>query len=252
MDSGLVVGLLVAAVAVAGVRWSAQADGPVEGVSTRESLRRRVQISLGIFALFALVGLLTYVPDVSAIDTRLVHALHLEEGDWDYGILHAISGAGGKELVYWVPVLLLAAFRFRRAAFRFFASTLLGSAALSTFFKSVFHRVRPDLVAGHHADSFPSGHTLGATVIAGAVLVVWYPACRTGWQKALLLLATLSWPVLMAFARVSVGSHFPTDTLGSLALGAAWVCAAHALQSFWCEQPALKPEVAADPAPEAA
>jgi len=66
------------------------------------------------------------------------------------------------------------------------------------------------LVPRHTDYSFPSDHAVMAGAVALALLVV----DRTlGWVAAALA-------VLMAFARVYVGAHFPLDVLVGLAVGA--------------------------------
>jgi membrane-associated phospholipid phosphatase len=234
-DEVMVGGAAIVALALAGVWLSARLFGPTDVEESAKTRLGRWRLSAALFALFGLIGVLTYLPRVDFLDTKLVHILHLRSGEWDSPLLHAVSGLGGKRLIYWIPLLLLAAYRYRRRALLFFAATMLGTSGLSLFFKSLFHRVRPDLTHARHTDSFPSGHTLAATVIAGAVLLVWLPVCRRRWQRAILFVVTGMWPLLMAFSRVSVGSHYPTDTLGSIALGSAWVCACYVLQEWWSD-----------------
>ena len=67
------------------------------------------------------------------------------------------------------------------------------------------------LVGGESDSSFPSGHTL---MVFGGVGVVWL-YLRRGF--AIILTAEAS---LVAFSRVYVGVHFPTDVVGGVLLGA--------------------------------
>lgn len=69
------------------------------------------------------------------------------------------------------------------------------------------------LVGGESDSSFPSGHTL--IVFSGAVVVWLY--LRRGF--AVILTAEAS---LVAFSRVYVGVHFPTDIAGGVLLGAGY------------------------------
>jgi undecaprenyl-diphosphatase len=67
--------------------------------------------------------------------------------------------------------------------------------------------------------SFPSGHTLGATLIFGflffAVEQLTLPRAVRWGVQALCLALTL----LMGLSRVEVGAHWPTDVLGAYLLG---------------------------------
>jgi len=71
--------------------------------------------------------------------------------------------------------------------------------------------------------SFPSGHTLNATVILGLtayLLVVW--ATRKRWRVlALVTLGTLI--VAMGLSRVFLGHHWLTDVVAGWAVGLGWL-----------------------------
>jgi membrane-associated phospholipid phosphatase len=68
------------------------------------------------------------------------------------------------------------------------------------------------LLIGKESDyGFPSGHTL---IVSGGVVVAWL-YLRRGY--AIILTAEAS---LVAFARIYVGVHFPTDVAGGVLLGA--------------------------------
>jgi undecaprenyl-diphosphatase len=68
------------------------------------------------------------------------------------------------------------------------------------------------LLIGRESDySFPSGHTL---IVSGGAVVIWL-YMRRGF--AIILTAEAS---LVAFSRVYVGVHFPTDVAGGALLGA--------------------------------
>jgi undecaprenyl-diphosphatase len=98
------------------------------------------------------------------------------------------------------------------------AATLLAVAVNQPIVAAV-HEARPYtthpgilLLAQRSADfSFPSDHA----VMAGAVAAgMWFVSRRLG------LVATVA-AVVMAFARVYIGAHYPQDVVAGLALGAA-------------------------------
>lgn len=78
--------------------------------------------------------------------------------------------------------------------------------------------------------AFPSGHTSDATLAAG--LIAWLVACRvtsraTRWTAWILAAA---YALSIAWTRVYLGVHWPTDVLGSIAFASAWLCGGLVLQ----------------------
>ncbi|MCC6315448.1 MAG: phosphatase PAP2 family protein [Thermomicrobiales bacterium] len=93
--------------------------------------------------------------------------------------------------------------------------------ALSLPLKSAVARPRPtpDLVMVLERASgagFPSGHTLGATLLCVVLAGVLPLSGRFGWAARALLLAL---PWVMGWARVRVGAHWPSDVLAGLLWG---------------------------------
>lgn len=103
--------------------------------------------------------------------------------------------------------------------------------------KSLIARPRPDLYASMQLNipmpellttthSFPSGHTLLAAALAFVVLR-FFP----GWPA----LAAFAFVCLVGLARIYQGMHWPTDIIGSIALGG--LCALAALKV--CQLPLI-------------
>ncbi|WIV59192.1 phosphatase PAP2 family protein [Amycolatopsis nalaikhensis] len=111
--------------------------------------------------------------------------------------------------------------------------TLMLSAVLCRFAVSeLIARPRPpsaDWAVQAGGLSFPSGHTSDAALAAGLIawLVVRRFASAVRW---------LVWPIaagyalLIAWTRVYLGVHWPTDVLGSLAFATSWLSGALVLQ----------------------
>jgi undecaprenyl-diphosphatase len=102
-------------------------------------------------------------------------------------------------------------------------ATLAGSVIINTLLKLVFARPRPDVfqpLTVEHSYSFPSGHTSTAIAFYGLLAVLLWRANHRGAA----LLPGL-WVLAVAFSRVYLGVHYPSDVLGSLALGLIWLSA---------------------------
>lgn len=107
----------------------------------------------------------------------------------------------------------------RQGAFLLLA--LLGATALAQLFKYGVQRPRPDLfppLALLPADaSYPSAHTMQAVAVAVAVAAL--AGRRWPWlSSALLVLAAL-----VAWSRIHLQVHFPTDVLAGALAAALWV-----------------------------
>lgn len=76
----------------------------------------------------------------------------------------------------------------------------------------VFHKIIPLLVEKQHDFSFPSGHTI-ASFEAATVIAIH----NKKWGIAAMVLA-----VLIAFSRMYLYLHYPTDVLASVVLGIAF------------------------------
>ncbi len=193
-----------------------------------------VVCSLALFGSFLLLFLTIQAPPVQEFDVAVAR---LAFQCWDQPatqVVRQVSKAGGRDLaLLWIPgVLLLFALGGRGHALRFFTAVMFGTLGLETVFKELSHRLRPEFTRGAHFDSFPSGHTLAATILAGLLLVLLLPTCRRRWQRVSLWAVAPSWPLLMAFSRVYTGRHYLTDVMGALLLGGAWVCFCTGL-FFW-------------------
>jgi undecaprenyl-diphosphatase len=90
---------------------------------------------------------------------------------------------------------------------------------LNEWLKVLVYRQRP-IVDGPFVDwssySFASGHTLGATLLYGQLLLFILPALKTRHWRFLSIFSTISLVVLVGFSRVALGAHFLTDVLAAI------------------------------------
>ncbi|MDQ4027275.1 MAG: phosphatase PAP2 family protein, partial [Actinomycetota bacterium] len=96
-------------------------------------------------------------------------------------------------------------------------------------------RPRPVLenpVATAPPNSFPSGHTMMATIGYGVLLLVFLPLVPRKWRVPLVVGAVLL-VAIIGFARLALGVHFLTDVVGGFILGLAWLAASTAAFSIW-------------------
>jgi undecaprenyl-diphosphatase len=148
-------------------------------------------------------------------------------------LMEAITRLGDPRVlaaVIVVAVVVLLARR-RTTDALYVASVGAGGGLLNRIAKAAIGRERPSpfrRFIAVHGQSFPSGHTMGATVVFGALLFVLWPRL----SRPARLAAALAGVVLVGMvgaSRVVLGAHWPSDVVGGVLLGAAWVVACGAL-----------------------
>jgi undecaprenyl-diphosphatase len=112
---------------------------------------------------------------------------------------------------------------------------ILGSQLVSQFVlnvaKGLFDRARPNAWIYRHEPgfSYPSGHATTAVVFYGAWLVViWNTSLPLGVRVAAVVLLAV-WGAGIAWSRVALGAHYPTDVIGGMLFGLGWLCLTLAL-----------------------
>ncbi len=101
-----------------------------------------------------------------------------------------------------------------------------GGIFLNVLLKALFGRARPgwaDPIMALTDASFPSGHTMMATIIYGFI-AVWLSLRTASWRWRFLIMSLSMWLVLLvALSRMYLGAHFLSDVLAAMAAGTAWV-----------------------------
>lgn len=101
-----------------------------------------------------------------------------------------------------------------------------GGMLLNEWLKVVVHRHRP-FVDGPFVDwsgySFASGHTIGATLLYGQLLLFVLPVIKTRHWRLLCIFSAVSLVLLVGFSRIALGAHFLTDVLAAIFFGIVWL-----------------------------
>jgi len=90
-------------------------------------------------------------------------------------------------------------------------------------------RERPTLIAegigspGRSLSSFPSGHTVQGVVAHGTLAWLWIRSTRSRAERALVVLLLLALTAVVMVSRLRLGAHWPSDVVGGLVIGAAWL-----------------------------
>jgi membrane-associated phospholipid phosphatase len=143
-------------------------------------------------------------------------------------VLRAFTDFGSAE---WVGLILFALVLFF-AWKRWWPSlvTLIvavpGGMLLNEWVKVLVHRQRP-FVDGPFVDwsgySFASGHTIGATLLYGQLLLFILPALKARHWRLLSISSAVSLVAVVGFSRIALGAHFLTDVLAAIVFGVLWL-----------------------------
>ncbi len=124
-----------------------------------------------------------------------------------------------------------------------------GSLTLTSVGKTVIGRNRPPLADAvppfESSPSFPSGHALNSTVIAGLVAYLVIRHVGRRWVKVLAAILAAVWAVSIGLSRVFLGHHWLTDVMVGWTLGLAWLAVIVTAHVFYLSK---RPGHAEDPA----
>jgi undecaprenyl-diphosphatase len=154
----------------------------------------------------------------------------------------AVTDAGGTPAM---AVLALVAIGWllllrRRSQALLVAVAALGAAALVTVIKNAVGRVRPPLVDQLVVEtnpSFPSGHTLGSTVVIGVVAAVLVAMTGRALARVAIVATAAVAVLLIGLSRLYLGVHWTSDVLQGWLLGALWLGVCLAAAGWWRRRP---------------
>ncbi len=194
-------------------------------------------IALVCLTLFAVLTVAVLLGWTHALDVRLMLALGPHRPPWCTRIMRVASVLGSGHVE--IPLALLLSFRLaairRRSEAAGYASAALSGWAMYGLLKFLIRRARPRviprLMRGGGWYAFPSGHATLAPLVFGLGALIWAaPWPRT--TRLTLLAAAALLSILIAFSRVYLGLHWPSDVVGGLLVGTGWA----ALWVWWWER----------------
>jgi membrane-associated phospholipid phosphatase len=168
--------------------------------------------------------------DIAALDRPVLQAAIELRTAWLNDAVTAFTNLGGKVIM---PVLaaiatgILVYLRRSVAPLILMLVATAGSLVMTNVGKESIGRMRPPLEAAvppfPSSPSFPSGHTLNATVIAGVVAYILVLQLDSKWSRTVTIVVAALFAAAMGVSRVYLAHHWLTDVVVAWTIGLAWL-----------------------------
>jgi membrane-associated phospholipid phosphatase len=187
-----------------------------------------VILALLSFSFIALM--ISKFPERLSWDSSLLLAIHNSNQPILDQIATTTTNLGnlGGIMMLSTPIFIFLGYQKRWQVFAYLMTTILSSALVNLIVKLVFHRLRPhlwELFYIQNSFSFPSGHAMGSMTLIVALLLI---TRGTIWNTICLILGSL-YVLLIAWTRLYLGVHYPSDILGGWLLAIVWTVSIYLL-----------------------
>ena len=184
---------------------------------------RVVAILLGLAVLTALagIGLRAWAP---GFDAQAMQAIAGGRDATLTSIAWVVTEAGSFVLLAPLSIAFLLLRRWKRPADDVALVVIAaGSALLPFVVKLIVARPRPTIGNLSHLSSlsFPSEHTTQAAAVYLAIAIMLSQTLARGWREAAIAIGVVI-ALAVAWSRVYLGLHYPTDVAAGLLLGWGW------------------------------
>lgn len=160
--------------------------------------------------------------------------LHPRGATWLVEAVRDFTALGGvllRHIFAIGAVVALLFLRLRREA-TLLVLTIVSGWAVDSLIKALVGRPRPQIVS-HLTEaggsSFPSGHSFNSAVVYIAIALAFAAISSRHSVRATIIAAAMIVSLVIAFSRVWLGVHYPTDVIAGWLGGAAWAFTASAL-----------------------
>lgn len=165
---------------------------------------------------------------ITVTDRNLAECLHRHVTPGMSAAMQVVTGFGAPRWVTAVTIVAGLVLGWKRSWHRLLALVLVvpGGMALLPLLKMAFHRSRPhfeDGLLSFQGYSFPSGHTMAATMLYGLLAVFVVTTFPSTGKRGCAVLGACGMVLLIGFSRLYLGAHYLSDVLGAMAAGLAWL-----------------------------
>jgi undecaprenyl-diphosphatase len=184
---------------------------------------RVLAIFLGLAVVTALLGIGVRA-SAPSFDLQTMQAIAGNRNASSTAVAGIVTDAGSFPLLAPLAIVFVLLRRWKRPADDLALIVIAaGSALLPSVVKLVVARPRPTIEQLTHLSSlsFPSEHTTQAAAIYLTIAILLSKDLKRGWRNLLIVIAVVI-AVAVAWSRVYLGVHYPTDVVAGLMLGWSW------------------------------
>lgn len=177
---------------------------------------------------FVFVARRVFLVGNTDFDHNVFKALEPYVNETNNKIMLFITFLGKHEFLIPANLALIAYFLFIRKH-RWFSikvpAIAISSLLMMFLLKNLFGRERPliPLLEEARGLSFPSGHALMAVTFYGLLIYITWHTVKNQKLKWALIISMLIMIHLIAFSRIYLRVHYPTDVIAGLAMGFLWL-----------------------------
>ncbi|ANZ62677.1 hypothetical protein AYR62_00220 [Secundilactobacillus paracollinoides] len=189
----------------------------------RRQVRQRWEWCLIVSAVCFLVLMGLVAAGVThGLDQDILNAIRAFKTTQHTRVITGITNTGGPTATLIETLVIAVILVLRRQPWQggIAVATILMGDGFYSVIKSIVKRPRPlhqILPTGGY--SFPSGHTLGTTLVALVIWTLFVTQWHRKWLRWTATVVLILWVLLVGFSRLYLQVHFPTDVLGGV-LGA--------------------------------
>lgn len=159
-----------------------------------------------------------------SIDYHVLNLIPSVRSNGQTSFFRFITFMGNWQSVIFTSLLILIVFLKRKQVFTsiLFLTILITAEGTAFILKHLIGRIRPDQILSlinEKSFSFPSGHTIAATVIFGVLSYLLIKSFQHIYVKILIFFSGIFFIFIIALSRIYLGVHYPTDVLASITLG---------------------------------
>lgn len=190
-----------------------------------------VGLAVMIFAAWCFSEIAENLGDTTAqvaLDHRVTNWFHAHAQSSLTSAALVFTFFGSVGFVSIVSLALAIYFLGRRAWNRLIAVALTmgGGSLLNLLLKHFFHRQRPVLenpLVTLSSFGFPSGHTMGSTLLYGLIALITARFVRQTAGRIAIFMTAILMIAMVGLTRIYLGAHYLTDVLGAITIGIAWL-----------------------------